>query len=178
MNTPARSIVFMTESRAMLRRTPKEEADQREVMSVVLAQPHRRGARNERLGTALGRFCVEHKPHALGDHLFAAGERYGEIIRQFKNAMGFQVPGWAPSDGGYEILTDAQAQAKKELAIRRKKEAEEIIIAIIPRAPRALERLTFDDLPPSPYDEGLIVACLVRLAQEWGLAPRSIRDLD
>lgn len=159
----------------------KGEADLAEeaaTKATVLAQPHRLGSDDKRMGTALGRFCAGHKPYALGEHLFASAERYGDIIREYKNAMGFSVPGWAPSDNGYRDLTEAQIQARKELAVQRKGQADAILICVHRRGPRVLEWLTFDDRDPVPHDESLLVNCLLALADEWRLGPHSIRDDD
>ena len=56
MNSTTQRIVFTTEVRGIVRRTPKEEAAQREIMAVALAQPHRRGSDDPRMATPLGRF--------------------------------------------------------------------------------------------------------------------------
>lgn len=151
----------------------EERARERaEALSVALAQPHRRGNDNPRLATPLGRFCANHKPRPLGDHCYQAGERYREIIEDAKIAQGFTVHGWAPSDGGYQTMTQAQVEARKELALQRLREADQILKAIISRLPRALEKLAYDEIEPSPYDHGIIANGLINLANEWNLAPR------
>lgn len=148
---------------------PTNDARERaETMSVALAQPHRKGSEDPRRATALGRFCADHRPVALGNHCWLAGVRYAEIVREAKNAQGFAVHGWAPGDGGYEILDDRQLEARKELSLMRLREAEATLRAIMPRLPGAMERLTYDELDPSPYDAGVLVHGLVALAIEWG----------
>lgn len=144
------------------------------VMSVALSQPHRRGSNPaaERLSEPLGRFCQNHKPKPLGEHCWHAGTRYAEIVGEAKTAQGLRVPGWAPGAGGYEELTEAQLAVKKELALARLKDANAILTCVTPRLPRAMERFVFDQMEPSPYDEGAIVNGLVNLAAEWGLQPR------
>jgi hypothetical protein len=179
MNATARSnIIYTTEVRGLVSgtRSPREEAEQREAMKVVLAQPHRRGSDDERLGTALGRFCEGHKPYALGNHLFAAGECYGRLVYEYKNAMGFLVPGWAPSENGYADLTEEQQQARKELAIQRKADADMIVIPISIRLPFLLEMLTCDDRDLPEVQTAVLVKGLTALAAGWRLGPRSFRD--
>ena len=148
-----------------------EQAKERaENIATVLKQPHRAGSDNPRLGTALGRFCAAQR---LGDHCWHAGERYGEIIQDAKLAMGFSIRGGAwGADGGWQELTDAQLEARKELALARLKDAELMLRAIMPRLPAALDRLCYDDRDPSPYDHGIIIAALVKLASEWGFSPK------
>ena len=168
-------------------RPPAEIKDEADVLSVALAQPHRRPVgglgdnskgmipdpRSERLESVLWRFCANWKPRPLGDHCYQAGVRYAEIVREYKNRMGFNVSGWSPSDRGYEELTDEQLQAKKELAKKRKAEADCVLIAIIPRAPRVAEWACYDEREVSPYDEHLLFNCLMALSDFFKLTPRS-----
>jgi hypothetical protein len=144
------------------------------VMSVALSQPHRRGANPaaECLSEPLGRFCLNHKPKPLGEHCWHAGKRYAEIVGEAKTAHGFAVPGWEPGAGGYAARTEAELSAEKELALMRLRAADAILVRVMPRLPRIMERFVFDQLDPSPYDEGVIVNGLVNLAAEWGMAPR------
>lgn len=167
--------------------TPRELEAHAENMAVVIAQPHRQpvydsggvviaSGEDRRLEGVFGRFCAGHKPRPLGDHCYYAGLRYAEIVREYKNAMGFDVAGWAPSDLGYATLTEAQVAARKDLAVIRKREADEVLFALMPRLPARMERLCFDELQPSPYDEALLVDGLVLLARKFGLQPRSLRN--
>jgi hypothetical protein len=190
------NIVFSTEARGTAEfarsgyQTPAEIAETAAIMATALSQPHRRplsghegsggyeAAKNDdrRLESVLGRFCANHKPRPLGDHCYQAGIRYAEIVREYKNAMGFDVPGWGPSDNGYLTMTPAQIAARKELAIMRKRGADEVLLALMPRLPRVMEKLCFDELEPSPYDEALIIDGLVLLARKFGTEPKNIRD--
>lgn len=166
------------------REDQQTEAERTEVLSVALAQPHRRqyaanvsaeaskaGSAFARLSEPLGRLCATPQPSTgrpLGDHCWQAGQRYAEIVKEFKTAWGFEVGDWAPGSNGMEALTPEQIEARKQLAISRKKEADAVLTCIIPRLPRAMEKLCFDQLEPSPYDAGIIVNGLVNLANIWG----------
>jgi hypothetical protein len=162
----------------------EEEAEIADVLSVAINQPHRKGhsgaiyeARRAgsaftRLSEALGRFCAS--PHAptglpLGDHCWQAGQRYAEIVREYKTACGFDIHGWAPSDRGFSSLTQEQIEARKELAIQRKAEADQILRSIKLRLPAVLERLCYDQLEPFACDSGIIIGGLVALALEFGM---------
>lgn len=154
------------------RRTAQERfeaAERAEALSVALSHPHRAGSDDPRLATPLGRFCAGLK---LGDHCRQAGERYREIIEDDKIARGFQVHGWAPSDRGYFGLTEAQLEARKELAIRRRREADEIARAVHSRAPWVMEKLVYEEMEPSPYDGSIIENVVVNLADAWKMSPR------
>jgi hypothetical protein len=187
------NIVFSTEARGTAEfarsgyQTPAEIAEAQANMATALSQPHRQAifdasggvvakSDDKRLESSLGRFCATRKPRPLGDHCYQAGIRYAEIVREYKNAMGFDVPGWGPSDNGYLTMTPAQIAARKELAIMRKRGADEVLLALMPRLPRVMEKLCFDELEPSPYDEALIIDGLVLLARKFGTEPKNIRD--
>jgi hypothetical protein len=161
------------------RRTAQERLDAQEraeTLSIALNQPHRRGNDDKRLSDAFGRFCLNHKPRPLGDHCYHAGNRYAEIVREAKNALGLTVIAWSPSDGGYMSLTPDEIQARRDLALSRKREADEVLRAIMPRLPGALERLVYDLTEPNPYDEGILAHGLDRLARSMGLKERNINE--
>lgn len=145
-------------------------------MSVVLAQPHRRGSDDLRLSEPFGRFCAAQR---LGEHCWLAGVRYAEIIRQEKQARGFGVYGWAPSDGGYDIakLTPEQIEAMREAAILRLTTANWILRGVMPRLPGSLERLVYEQLEPAIRDEAMLIHGLVALAIGWGMLKNDNRGL-
>jgi hypothetical protein len=162
-------------------------AEREEMLHVALTQPHRKGFANasaeaskagssfSRLSEPLGRLCATPQPSTgrpLGDHCWQAGQRYAEIVKEFKTAWGFDVEGWAPGSNGMEPFTPEQIEARKQLAISRKKEADEVLTRIIPRLPRAMERLCYDQLEPSIYDASAIVNGLVKLAKIWGFGQK------
>lgn len=146
---------------------PTAEARERaENIAVALRQPHRRGSDDTRDGSALGRLC---KSRRLGDHCWHAGNKYLEIIIEARNALGLPILGgsWG-LDGGFQSLTDEQLQARKELALSRRDEADGWLREVMPRLPGAMERLTYQDLEPSIRDHDMLVNGLVRLAVNWG----------
>lgn len=150
----------------------KAATARQDALSVGLAQPHRRGSDDTRLGTPLGRFCAAPRGAGsvpLGDHCWHAGERYAEIVRDAKTAQGFDVHGWAPSDNAVFSLTPEQIEARRDLAVSRLREADAVLRAAVPRLPRIMERLCYDQLEPGPYDGDAIIHGLVLLAIEWGL---------
>ena len=146
-----------------------EAAERAENIAFVASQPHRQGSDDPRLSDPLGRFCAVQR---LGDHCRQAGVRYREVVEDDKIARGFTVNGWAPSDRGYAGLTDQQIEARKELAIRRRHEADAILRSIMPRLPWAMERLVYEEQEPSPYDCGIIRHGLIALSDAWELSPR------
>ncbi len=183
-------IVFSTEARGIARfsgyQTPAEIATEEANRATVLSQPHRMPifdasggciaeSGDRRLESALGRFCINHKPRPLGDHCYLGGLRYAEIVREYKKAVGFYTPGRASRDFGDLAPTDEQIQARKDLAIICKREADQILIDLMPRLPMAMEKLCYDEFSPSVYDEALIIDGLVLLARKYGFSPRNIR---
>ena len=171
-----------------------EAREREETMATALEQPHRQGGGGDRRTTAFGRFCEDYKPVRLGDHCYFAGERYCEVVREEKNARGLLVMGGAPRDPGYQIFEacpqlpckftcDAgrcqiRLKARLDLAIGRLKEDNEVLIAIMPRLPRALERLVYDQLEPSVYDFGILRDGLVLLAKKYGLRAKRYGEAD
>ena len=155
----AGKIVFTTEARGLAshspargRQTPAQIKEAEEIMGVVKAQPHRRGSDDPRLSEPLGRFVASHN---LRSECYDAGNRYAEIVKEAKSAMGFDVAGWAPGGQGDYGLDEAQLQARKELALDRRKRADEVLMRLMPRLPRAMERFAYEQMEPSPYDHDL-----------------------
>jgi hypothetical protein len=143
-----------------------EAAAREDAVSVALAQPHRRGSDDPRLSEPLGRFVAVHR---LRPECYEAGNRYAEIVKEAKSASGFNVAGWAPGGQGDCDMTDAQRQARKELALSRREKADAELRSVMARAPRVMERLCYDQSEPSPYDESLIRHCLFVLSDFFGL---------
>ena len=170
-------IVFSTACSGLMshiplrgRQTPAEIKETDEIMSVVRAQPHRRGSDDARLSEPLGRFCAVQR---LREECYRAGSQYGEIVRQAKAAMGFRVPGLVPNKEGLP-LTDDQIEAIKIAALQRLDNANCVLVAVMYRLPRAMEKLCYDQLEISPYDEGIITAGLLDLADFFGILDRGI----
>jgi hypothetical protein len=141
------------------------------VMAVALAQPHRRGNCDPKLGSSLGRFCVEHK---LGEHLYEAGLQYRNVTREHLNAWGFAVDGWEPSDRGYAEMTDEQRRACRDLADKRLRSADKILNALYPRRPGWLPGLiTWLCCGGGHCTETDVVRRgLMALSDAWGMTPR------
>jgi len=101
----------------------QRQAGERE-MSVVMAQPHRRGERSQLAVSSWGRFCLKHK---LARELFDAGERYGDIYRRYimmtqsRYVEGHVSGGWS----GHEPTPEAIMRAKADFGA-----AETILISV------------------------------------------------
>ena len=80
------------------------------VMSVVLAQPHRRGSRSQWRESAFGRFCDDHK---LREEIYDGGNAYSDLLRRWRAAKGVPTElrlgmgrsGQGPSDATVEAWT-------------------------------------------------------------------------
>lgn len=171
-------IIYSTEAkglashaRAVARQTPAELKAAAEMMAVVKAQPHRMGSDDFRLSEPLGRFVASHR---LRSECYDAGNRYAEIVKEAKSAMGFDVAGWAPGGQGDCALTDAQLQARKDLAVGRRREADDVLARLMPRLPRVMEKFAYDQIEPSIYDHDLLRDGLVLLADHFGMLDRGI----
>lgn len=148
---------------------PTEEAKERaENIAVALKQPHRLGSDDNRLGTALGRFLAAQRNAGIADYGWHAGQRYAEIIKQSRTALGLYVHGWAPSDGAFVELDEDQIRAQKESSKKKLQDAEAILRKVMPRLPSAMARLVYDEIDPFPGDGGILVHGLINLAIEWG----------
>ena len=167
------------------RQTEAELKATDEVMSVVLAQPHRKGlekapsgthdpdrfyADDARLSEPLGRFCAAKR---LREECYRAGSQYAEIVRQAKSAMGFRVPGLVPNKEGLPP-TDAELERNKIEAFKRLDNANCVLVAIMYRLPRAMEKFVYDQLEPAPNDEDIIRAGLIDLVDHFSLLDRGI----
>ena len=157
----------------------REAAERAEAQSVALAQPHRQGRVDECFGTPLGRFCEARWPgevrEAWRKKMFAAGECYDQIVRDSKIALGLPYLGQA---GGAEgsSLTEAQIEARKELALRRRKRADEALREIKLGLPALLERFVYEQRDLGPYDEDLAAHGLWKIANEFGLLEKGVHD--
>ena len=167
--------------------TPAQEHEREEAIAVALAQPHRQpiitddghvicAGEDRRLENIFGRWCLGHRPYPLADHLYDAGIRYAEVVREEKQARGFNVVARSYGEAYYSGLTQEQIEARKDLAISRRKAADEVLSPIKVRLPQRMESLVYDELWPSPNDEGVLIAGLVALSRKFGFAPRSIRE--
>ena len=188
MNEAARqAIVFTTEVRGLSGwRPPKEDAEQREIMAVALAQPHRAGNGDPRLATPLGRFVEASWPRT--DRLYfvcyRAGCDYAQEVSAAKTARGFQVEGCGGEQARQSALPEfptlAQIAAQRAVIAELDRvvaRANEILAAIHNRLPKAMERLCCTFGEPFPSDIGMLRNGLYRLAGHYGLLDRGINTL-
>lgn len=161
------------------RMTPADERAQAEIMSVALKQPHRRGEadpRDERLATPLGRFCrrMWRNDSEMRHACFCAGNDYARDVRAYLVACGHNVPGVdsIQRGGSAEDLTPEAietARLAKEAAKAIVDRANEVLIDVEYRLPRAMERLCCSLDEPYPCDEGILQTGLRRLAAHYEL---------
>ncbi len=155
--------------------THGEQIEQR----TALAQPHRQelrigdeiivAASDRRWTSALGRFCLAHKPRPLGEHMYETGLQYGIVVMESKHAEGFDAI--RAGDSGCVELTEDQKERIRELAIMRKKESDDLLWSVGCK-PLMMERLCYDDMD-FEGDRLVIVDGLIVLAKKWRYWPRS-----
>lgn len=164
--------------------TPEEARAQKETIAVALAQPHRGGSDDPMLAFPLGRFCYRTWPgrdgSAMRNKAHAAGSSYATEVRAVRVARGFHVAGSEGSGGGVpEIdLDDMSPQEREAVLINARTQiamaedalakADATLVGVMLRLPRAMVKLCFDLQEPSPYDEGILKAGLLRLAVHYG----------
>lgn len=127
----------------------------------VLAQPHRRGERDQKAASALGRFCLQHK---LEGELYQAGEEYGNLVRRWRIANCIPVQGRPGPSLGIEP-DDATVQGWG----RRILEIEDRLLRASPGIFGAIGWLILSDEDPHPVNGPAIIYGLRLLADELGL---------
>ncbi len=158
--------------------TQVEQIEQR----TALKQPHRQDLRigdeiivavaDRRWTSSLGRFCLAHKPRPLGEHMYETGLQYGIVIMEWKRAQGFEVK-TGTIDPGFDMLTEEQKEARRELARKRKKEADDLLWSVGCK-PLMMERLCYDDLDIGEAERQTIIDGLIILAKKWHYWPMSV----
>lgn len=146
-----------------------EAAKSADALAVGLAQPHRLGSASKRAGDALDEFC---KRMRLRRECWSAGQGYCHEVRAEKAARGFHVIDQEPGEG--EELTDDEIETKREEAIIAFRASNDVLVAIHPRCPWRMELLCYDRLPPSPYDDDLLMHGLLNLARHYGILDEGI----
>jgi hypothetical protein len=128
---------------------------------VVLAQPHRRGERDQRASCALGRFCLKNK---LELEFYQAGEDYGNLVRRWRIAKGIPVQGRPGPSKGIE---------PDEKVIRgwgrRIMEIEDRLLKAAPGVLGAIGWLILSDEDPQPVNAPALIYGLRLLADEMGI---------
>lgn len=147
------------------------EAEERETMSVVLAQKHRDGRRSSIRGYALGRFVDDHR---LRGALHQAGMEYAELVRDARLAMGLHVPGQPQGAGGNSALDGAQVAARKEFAVQARSAADRALFNR--QRIDAMVRLTYDDIDPPASEIRMLKPGLYTLARHFGLLNLGINE--
>ena len=163
---------------ALIATDPRRLLDERvaaamsaEAMEVALSNPIRQGDAGKRAGDALDAYC---KRLRLRPECYRAGCDYDQQVRAEKTARGFVVEGTSPPPDGIPILSEAEAQAKREAAIMALGVSDGILILVHARCPRRMVLLCFDRLPPSLYDEGILTNGLLSLSRHYGLLDEGI----
>lgn len=130
-------------------------------MAVVLAQPHRRGNRDQKCESALGRFCIRMK---LREELHDAGKHYANITRLWRVAKGIPsqlVKGGIGSGNGPSDATVAEWSRKLsrvQTAMQRG----------TPEGYYAIRLLCLDNEDVEYLNEAQAVDALVIMAREFG----------
>jgi hypothetical protein len=137
---------------------------------VVLAQPHRRGERDQKAATALGRFCLRNK---LEPELYQAGEDYAALVRRWRVAKGIPVQGRPGPSTGIE-----PDEEKIRGWGRRIIEIEDRLLDGAPGVMGAIGWLVLSDAEPHPVNEPALIYGLRLLADELGLLPMGRHPYD
>jgi hypothetical protein len=104
-------------------RQQMEERKRRQIMGVVLDQPHRRGNPDQRCENALGRFVLTHR---LDRALYDAGQEFAGINRQLRRMIG--LPGvYSNGPGRGYRADDADVADKIERLRTRLRDAKSAI---------------------------------------------------
>lgn len=156
-----------------------ERKTQAATLSVAVAQPHRRisaDPRHPMLESPLGRFCLRTWPKDSVQRHFChqAGNDYAKDVRDYQRACGFDVPGLNSKPGAAgsgDVTPEAVAEAAlaKEAAKALVDSANAVLIPVMQRLPRAMERLCCTLEDPYPNDESILEAGLLRLAKHYDL---------
>lgn len=159
-------------SRAELERLRKEAIlrEERRVIGVVLDQPHRRGNRDQRCESALGRFVIAHR---LAPELYDAGQEYAAIIRQHRRLIGLPSSHSNGPGMGYSN-DDPEIAAKIERLRVRQRDA---YSCMRPSDAAPTRWLCIDAGPMDDVDGADRIRCeriaqgLATLAKHFGLRP-------
>lgn len=156
----------------------RDKREREEAQKVVLEQPHRRGNPSVKAGDPLAEFCDSHWPNDMrfANKMYAAGRMYDQIIGDSRLARGLPRLGQTAGNGAERGLTEEQIQAERELAVRKRDEADGILINIDLRAKNVMEDICYWQREPGPYDESRLVQGLYRLADWLGMIEHGINE--
>ena len=157
--------------RIRAQRANREQREREEIMSVAMAQPHRRVAEkyDPLDGTELGRFVKRHWiDNDVRRARLLAGEQYAQVIDDERLAQGLDGRNMSSAPHAPETLTFEQAQALKEAKVIKRRNAEDVIREVDDKSVRVMERLCYDDLPIGMNDEGRAVNALWKLSVHFG----------
>jgi hypothetical protein len=127
--------------------TPAEEREAREIRSVALAQPHRRGSDDPKAGSPLWEACSRLR---LRQEIYEAGEQYGEISMNYKATI--DISGPSRGNAG-ESSTEEQQAVRATVAKDRYWKAINVLRRAHPMAQGVIERVCYDQRPLSPHDD-------------------------
>ena len=152
------------------RQTPAQEREQASIMSVALAQPHRRGSRDPKAAEPLWEVCRRLR---LRDELYRAGMSYGVVSRSAKIAFGMRVDGVAEGHGS---VSDEQQIARDRLARQRYDEAVRVLKRVSPYCHQVLEEYCFEERHVALWGDAHLAKGLDALANLWGMIDRGINE--
>ena len=109
----------------------------------VVYQPHRRGETHYWAGSVFGRFCLS---HGLKPEIYDAGQRFGEIVSQWRNSRGIPVsrnssPGPTPIERG-----DEEQRKHNDKLRHRMIECERVLCSQSTEAFIAVRQLVVDEI--------------------------------
>lgn len=132
------------------------------VDATALAQPHRRGNKDQRCVSVFGRFCIR---ALLRSELFAAGEEYGVAVLRWRAAKGIPVGLVSRSGGLSEPRPPAVVQAlgRRMLRMERAMAMDAGFTAYL-----AVRQLVVDENPLGMDQDGRAISGLMALAVHLG----------
>ena len=134
-----------------------------EILSVVLAQPHRRGAKDPRdplLECPLGRFVRRHK---MNEAIYRAGLAYSDLVRKWRRAREIPVELRVVGESSGHI-PDAKAVDAWQTEIERI----ELGVARASMGLQIMRNLILDEQEPPEYADKIVYTALAELARQMG----------
>ena len=187
VTTEARGLAALTRRSGYSGESSLSEIEKRaqaEIESIAEGQPHRRAvfddrghivasSDSKRLGTAVGRFCVRHKPRPLAQWLEDAGKEYERIVYEFRKAISAPTVEQSNDGLGAGLLSES---AIAELAQMRWNAARDALAAADRQAAVMIEFVCVDDRDPPPEWSPVVLKGLKALADHLKLTPKGFRS--